>query len=69
MAHTAIGTIGGTLLVLISIPVSTILSTVILAMIGASISYATTLFLKWLRDEYLIWKRKKKENENINTKV
>lgn len=59
MAHTTAGTIGGTLLALIAIPMSTIYTTIFLAILGATVSYGTSLFLKWLRAEYLIWKNER----------
>ena len=52
---TALGTASGTVLtVLATIDMQDILKTVILAMIGATVSFGVTLFLKW------IWMQKNK---------
>ncbi len=46
---TALGTASGTVLtVLATIDMQDILKTVILAMIGATVSFGVTLFLKWV---------------------
>ena len=43
---TIIGTIGGTLLSIIAIPTQTIVTTIIVAVIGATVSFFTSLILK-----------------------
>jgi len=56
---TVIGTAGGTLLAVFSIPTSTIVATVILAIIGATTSFVVSLLLK---EVYLYFKNKIKKN-------
>lgn len=56
---TVIGTAGGTLLAVFSIPTSTIVATVILAIIGATTSFIVSLLLK---EVYLYFKNKIKKN-------
>jgi hypothetical protein len=47
---TAAGTIGGTLLSIVAIPSSTVITTVIIACIGATVSFFMSILLKavWL---------------------
>jgi len=56
---TVIGTAGGTLLAVFSIPTSTIVATVILAIIGATTSFVVSILLK---EVYLYFKNKIKKN-------
>ena len=56
---TVIGTAGGTLLAVFSIPTSTIVATVILAIIGATTSFVISILLK---EVYLYFKNKIKKN-------
>ena len=48
---TAAGTIGGTLLTVVAIPASTIITTMVIAAIGATVSFFVSLILKklWCR--------------------
>lgn len=49
MTHsTAYGTAGGTILALITVNANTIIATVIVAVVGATASFFTSLFFKWL---------------------
>lgn len=53
MQHsTAIGTAGGTLLAIITINANTIISTAIVAAVGATVSFFTSLLLKWLIQKF-----------------
>ena len=56
---TVIGTAGGTLLAVFSIPTSTIVATVVLAIIGATTSFVVSILLK---EVYLYFKNKIKKN-------
>jgi uncharacterized membrane protein YgaE (UPF0421/DUF939 family) len=56
---TVIGTAGGTLLALFAIPASSIITTVILAIIGATTSFVVSILLK---EVYLYFKNKIKKN-------
>ena len=51
--NTLISTVGGTLFAVASIPFTTVLTTVILAIIGAVVSFGTTLLLKWAYNKWL----------------
>ena len=46
--HTAAGTIGGTILSVVAIPTQTIFTTIVVAIIGATVSFLTSLVLKEL---------------------
>ena len=49
MEHsTSIGTIGGTLLTIITVGANTVVATVIVAIIGATTSFFVSLLLKWV---------------------
>ena len=50
--HTSIGTAGGTILVLINLTGMQLLETVVLAALGAAVSFATTLALRALARWY-----------------
>ena len=51
------GTIGGTLIAIVGLPFTTIASTVVLGIIGATASFLTSMLLKYLVERY---KNKKK---------
>lgn len=54
------GTITGTFLtILFSIPMSSVLTTIVLAVIGASTSFVVSLVWKYCLKEYNDWKTKK----------
>lgn len=52
---TAIGTIGGTLMAIITVNATTIVATVIVAAIGAITSFFVSLFLKWMTSKVIKW--------------
>ena len=56
---TVIGTAGGTLLALFAIPASSIVTTIVLAIIGATTSFVVSLLLK---EAYMYIKKKFKKN-------
>ena len=49
---TIAGTIGGTLIAILALPFTTIASTVILGIIGATESFLTSMLLKYLVERY-----------------
>jgi hypothetical protein len=49
---TIAGTIGGTLIAILALPFTTIASTVILGIIGATASFLTSMLLKYLVERY-----------------
>jgi uncharacterized membrane protein YeaQ/YmgE (transglycosylase-associated protein family) len=52
-SETIFGTISGTVLtVMVNIGSSDILKTIVLAIVGAVVSFFTTLFLKWMLRKY-----------------
>jgi hypothetical protein len=51
-SESIIGTISGTLLVVFTLPLQNILTTVILAIIGATTGFCTTLLLKYLYKKF-----------------
>lgn len=55
-----VGTIGGTVLAFMSIPFTSIVTTIILAIIGTTVSYFTSMFYKHLIDCYKKRKGKKR---------
>lgn len=64
---TAAGTVGGTLLSIVAIPSSTMITTVVVACVGATVSFFMSLLLKnaWL---YFIKKREKCKTDAENAK-
>lgn len=63
--NTAIGTVGGTVFALITINSDTIASTILVAILGATTSFFTSLFLKYLLREV---KKLKQDGSNNITK-
>lgn len=47
-----VGTIGGTLLAFMSIPFTSIVTTILLAILGSSVSYFTSMLLKYIVEGY-----------------
>lgn len=50
---TIIGTIGGTLLAVVTVNSSTFITTVVVAVIGSTTSFFVSLFLKWAWKKYV----------------
>jgi ABC-type Fe3+ transport system permease subunit len=47
-----VGTIGGSVLAFMSIPFTSILTTMVLAIVGSTVSYFTSMLLKYLVHRY-----------------